>query len=94
VAKVFDYPKPIALLSDVLQATTSDTDIVLDFFSGSGTTAHTIMKLNSEDNMKRRFILVQLPEQTAENSDAYKNSKNKESSKLFFHFMCISFFTF
>ena len=72
VAKVFDYPKPIALLSDVLQATTSDTDIVLDFFSGSGTTAHTLMKLNSEDNMKRRFILVQLPEQTVVNSDAYK----------------------
>lgn len=70
VAKVFDYPKPIALLTDIIQACTSGEDIILDFFSGSATTAHTIMKLNSEDNMRRRFVLVQLPERTEPNNDA------------------------
>ena len=51
---------------------TSENDIILDFFSGSATTAHSVMKLNSEDNGKRRFILVQIPEKLDESSEAYK----------------------
>ncbi|MDG2941858.1 site-specific DNA-methyltransferase [Exercitatus varius] len=71
--KVFDYPKPtnlIKLLSKI--GTVEQSDIILDFFGGSGTTAHTVMQLNAEDNGNRRFICVQLPEQTDEKSEAFK----------------------
>ena len=61
--QAFDYPKPIALVRKVLEMSTASDDIVLDFFSGSGTTAHAVMALNAEDGGKRQFILVQLPEQ-------------------------------
>jgi adenine-specific DNA-methyltransferase len=60
------------LLVDTLKLTTSKDDIVLDFFSGSATTAHAVMQLNAEDGGNRKFVMVQLPEQTDENSEAYK----------------------
>ncbi|WP_419677718.1 site-specific DNA-methyltransferase [Aliarcobacter lanthieri] len=71
---LFDNPKPIKLLQTLIQATTymEDNSIILDFFSGSATTAHAVMKLNSEDDGNRKFICVQLPELTSENSEAYK----------------------
>ena len=68
---VFPFPKPVELIKYYMPMVES-TDIVLDFFSGSGTTAHSVMNLNSEDGGKRKFIMVQLPEPTDENSEAYK----------------------
>jgi len=68
----FDYPKPVRLLKKIIQIGTHDDSIVLDFFSGSATTAHAMIQLNTEDNGHRKFILVQLPEMTAIDSDAYK----------------------
>ena len=68
----FDYPKPVRLLKKIIQIGTHDDSIVLDFFSGSVTTAHAMIQLNAEDNGHRKFILVQLPEMTAIDSDAYK----------------------
>ena len=70
----FDGPKPLRLLSRILQIANVDRDAtILDFFSGSATTAHAIMKLNSEDRGHRKFIMIQLPEQTDVNKDAYKD---------------------
>jgi adenine-specific DNA-methyltransferase len=68
----FDSPKPIEMVKDFATWFTTYNDIILDFFSGSGTTAHSIMQLNSEDNRNRRFILVQLPETIDEESELYK----------------------
>lgn len=68
----FDYPKPVRLLKKLIQIGTHDESLVLDFFSGSGTTAHSLMKLNSEDNCNRRFIMVQLPDPLDRDSDAFK----------------------
>ena len=72
--KVFGFPKPVALLKFLISITTKfDNDaIILDFFSGSATTAHAVMQLNAEDGGHRRFICVQLPEKTDEQSEAYK----------------------
>jgi adenine-specific DNA-methyltransferase len=71
--KVFDFPKPLELMRVLIQiGTTSPDDCVLDFFSGSATTAHAVMQLNSEDGWHRKFIMVQLPEQCDEKSEAYK----------------------
>lgn len=72
--KVFGFPKPVALLKFLISITTKfDKDaIVLDFFSGSATTAHAVMQLNAEDSGNRKFICVQLPEKTDEQSEAYK----------------------
>lgn len=69
---VMDYPKPIKLMKRILELSTRDNDIILDFFSGSATTAHAVMQLNAEDGGNRKFIMVQLPEKTDETSDAYK----------------------
>ncbi|MDD3085269.1 MAG: site-specific DNA-methyltransferase [Candidatus ainarchaeum sp.] len=69
---VFDYPKNTFLISKMIQISTKPSDIILDFFSGSATTAHAVMKLNSEDNGGRKFILVQLPEVVEEDSEAFK----------------------
>uniref|UniRef100_UPI003FEF0AAA site-specific DNA-methyltransferase n=1 Tax=Faecalibacterium sp. TaxID=1971605 RepID=UPI003FEF0AAA len=70
---VFDGPKPVRLLNVLLKiANTKDDSIILDFFSGSATTAHAVMKLNAEDGGHRKFIMVQLPEKTDEESEAYK----------------------
>ena len=69
----FDGPKPIRLLSRILQIANLDKDsLILDFFSGSATTAHAVMQINAEDGGNRRFIMVQLPELTDEKSEAYK----------------------
>lgn len=68
----FDNPKPVSLIKRMLELSTKDSDIILDFFSGSATTAHAVMQLNAEDGGKRQFIMVQLPEITDENSEAYK----------------------
>ncbi|MDF0728958.1 site-specific DNA-methyltransferase [Cytobacillus sp. S13-E01] len=71
--KYFDFPKPVELIKRCLHISSeNDNDIVLDFFSGSGTTAHAVMKLNSEDGKKRKFIMIQLDEPTKETSNAYK----------------------
>ena len=66
----FDFPKPIRLIYRSLFITTRNDDLILDFFSGSGTTAHAVMQLNAEDGGKRRYICVQLPEETDEKSEA------------------------
>lgn len=68
----FDYPKPWTLLKYFAQIATNNNDIILDFFSGSATTAHAVMQLNVEDGGNRKFIMVQLPEETDEKSEAYK----------------------
>ncbi|OJK06108.1 hypothetical protein BRY75_16025 [Acinetobacter baumannii] len=69
--KVFSYPKPVSLLKYLIKASTGEGDIILDFFAGSGSTAHATIELNSEDNLNRKFILVQLPEGVDEKSEAY-----------------------
>ena len=71
-AAVFDYSKPVELLKTITSYATSTSDVVLDFFSGSATTAHAVMQLNAEDGGHRKFIMVQLPEKTDEKSEAYK----------------------
>ncbi|MBA4304438.1 MAG: site-specific DNA-methyltransferase [Sphingobacteriaceae bacterium] len=69
----FDGPKPVRLLNRIITLANTDNDsIVLDFFSGSATTAHAAMQLNAENGGKRKFIMVQLPEPTDKNSEAYK----------------------
>jgi len=68
----FDYPKSIDLIKRCLQLYTERGSLVLDFFSGSATTAHAVMQLNAEDGGNRKFIMVQLPEPTDEDSEAYK----------------------
>lgn len=68
----FDFPKPVSLIKYLLHLITETNYCVLDFFSGSATTAHAVMKLNAEDGGHRKFIMVQLPEKTDEKSEAYK----------------------
>ena len=70
--KVFDFPKPMGLLKKTITIGSDKDSIVLDFFSGSATTAHAVMQLNAEDGGNRKFIMVQLPELTDEKSEAYK----------------------
>lgn len=71
--KLFDTPKPTTLLNKLLYLSNLEKDsLILDFFSGSATTAHAVMQLNAEDGGKRKFIMVQLQEECAENSEAYK----------------------
>lgn len=74
--KYFDYPKPVKMIQRMIEMGTDfDTDdIILDFFSGSATTAHAVMQLNAEDGGNRKFIMVQLPELCDEKSEAYKAS--------------------
>lgn len=69
---VFSFPKPVELISYITSMINENKGLYMDFFSGSATTAHAIMKLNAEDSGKRKFIMVQLPEVCAENSEAYK----------------------
>lgn len=69
---VFDNPKPVGLIKRFLQLSTNKESVVLDFFSGSATTAHAVMQLNAEDGGHRKFIMVQLPEPCDEQSEAYK----------------------
>lgn len=70
----FSFPKPSKLVKYLLSIVNIDKNsIILDFFSGSATTAHAVMQLNSEDNGNRKYIMVQLPEKCEENSEAYRN---------------------
>lgn len=68
----FDYPKSVELIKKCIQLYSNESSIILDFFSGSATTAHAVMQLNAEDGGKRKFIMVQLPEKTDEKSEAFK----------------------
>ena len=73
IQKLLDYPKPVRLIEKLLASYRNATDtIILDFFSGSATTAHAVMQLNAEDGGHRKFIMVQLPEKCDEASEAYK----------------------
>lgn len=69
----FDYPKPIDLIKRCMQLYTDDDSLILDFFSGSATTAHAVMQLNAETDGRRRYILVQLPEETDRKGIAYRD---------------------
>ncbi len=72
-AKIFGFPKPVEMMKMIIEMGSSNDDIVLDFFSGSATTAHAVMQLNAENkDSKRQFIMVQLPELTDEKSEAFK----------------------
>ena len=71
-ASIFTSPKPLKYLTRYLQIGLNKDSLILDFFSGSATTAHAVMKLNAEDGGNRKFIMVQLPEKTEEKSEAYK----------------------
>ena len=70
--KYFDFPKPVSYIQQMLLLGTSKESIILDFFSGSATTAHAVMQFNAEDGGHRKFIMVQLPEKCDEASEAYK----------------------
>ena len=65
---VFDYPKPVEYIKRMLELYTTKDSIVLDFFSGSGTTAQAVMQLNAEDGGNRKYIMVQIPEKCSEKS--------------------------
>ena len=69
---IMDFPKPVRLMKRIVQIASNKDSLILDFFSGSATTAHAVMQLNAEDGGKRKFIMVQLPEKTDEKSEAYK----------------------
>ena len=69
---LFDHPKSLAMIKRCLQLSTDSSSLILDFFSGSSTTAHAVMQLNAEDGGHRKFIMVQLPEKTDEKSEAFK----------------------
>lgn len=70
--KLFDNPKPKMLIEKLITIATDDSSIILDFFSGSATTAHAVMQLNADDGGNRKYIMVQLPELCDEKSEAYK----------------------
>lgn len=69
---LFDFPKPVEIIEQLISQVSNTDDTILDFFSGSATTAHAVMQLNAEDGGNRRFILVQIPELCDEKSEAYK----------------------
>lgn len=71
-SKVFDYPKPVEVIKKAIAISTSEDDIVLDFFAGSGTTAQAVYELNKENGSDLKFVLVQLPEICDEESEAFK----------------------
>ena len=70
--KYFDFPKPVDLIKNLAVVSTNSNSIILDFFSGSSTTAHSVMQLNAEDGGNRKYIMVQLPELCDEDSETYK----------------------
>jgi adenine-specific DNA-methyltransferase len=79
----FDNPKPVYIAKRLISSVSSDSDIVLDFFSGSATTAHAVMQLNAEDGGNRKFIMVQLPELTYEGKkEKFKDSKGEEHDRF------------
>ncbi len=71
-AKLFSHPKPTELIRNIVEIATAGDDIILDFFSGTGTTAHAVMKQNAQDSDTRKYILVQLPEPYSKGAPAYK----------------------
>ena len=71
-AKYFSFPKPLGLVEKLLEVTTKDSDLILDFFAGSSTTAHAVMKRNADTHGNCKFIMVQLPEVVDEKSEAYQ----------------------
>ena len=71
-SSVFDNPKPVGLIQKIITISTDNESLILDFFSGSATSAHAVMQLNAEDGGRRRFIMVQLPEKCDEKTEAYK----------------------
>lgn len=73
---IFDNPKPVEFLTRLIQISTNEDSIVLDFFSGSGTTAHAVMKFNNEKGTNKKFISIQLPELCDLNTEAYKSGYN------------------
>ncbi|WP_187867519.1 site-specific DNA-methyltransferase [Helicobacter pylori] len=78
--KIFSYPKSIKFISTLLKIATNEGDIILDFFAGSGTTAHAVMELNAEDKGNREFILVQIDEEIKEDENAYDFCKKELKS--------------
>lgn len=70
--KVFDYSKPIEMIKTLVEITTNENDLILDFFAGSSSTAHAVLEFNANNGGNRRFIMVQLPEKTDEKSQVYK----------------------
>ena len=72
-AIVFDYPKSVEMIKTFIELCCDNDSIILDFFSGSATTAHAVMQLNAEDGGNRKFIMVQLPEVCDEKSEAFKS---------------------
>lgn len=76
LSKFFDFPKPIQLIKKAIQIGSNQDDIILDFFSGSSTTAHSLIKINDEDGGNRKFIMVQLPEPIDKNSNSDEGYKN------------------
>lgn len=75
-ASLFNYAKPVSLLTTMIRQTTNKNDVILDFFSGSATTAQAVMQVNAEDNNQLKFIMIQLPELTQEGSQAKKYGYN------------------
>ena len=75
-SQVFEFPKSLDMMKQLITLCTKEEDIILDFFSGSGTTAHAVMQLNADDGGNRKFICIQLPEPTDEKSEAYKAGYN------------------
>ncbi|MFV0501863.1 MAG: site-specific DNA-methyltransferase [Bacteroidales bacterium] len=78
-SKSFSFPKPISLIKDFINISTSEDSIVLDFFAGSCTTGHAVMELNKEDGGNRKFICIQMPEKIDKKSEAYKQGYEKIS---------------
>lgn len=72
--RVFSFPKPVALIQKLVEQATKENDLVLDFFAGSGTTAHAVMVQNAADGGNRKFILVQLPEELEEGNSEQKTA--------------------
>ena len=70
--RVFDYPKPVSFLKEILKIGSKDKDIVMDFFSGSGSFAQAVLELNKEENVNRNFILIQIPDSIGKESNEYK----------------------
>lgn len=82
VPKAFDHSKPTTLLKNLINISTTADDLILDFFAGSGSTAHAVMSLNFDDGGNRRFICIQLPELCSENSIAFKKCNLKTIADL------------
>lgn len=78
---IFTFPKPKRLIQRMVQMTTSENDLILDFFAGSGSTAHAIMDLNKETGENRKYICVQLPELCEEKGEAYKSCHKQQRNR-------------